>query len=376
MPVDVPRPGAAPHGGDALSFKRSWLWPALTIAIAATIVLAACSSPGTSGSAAGDDDGDVSGALFVSGSSTVEPISRRNAEKFSAEQGGVDISVEGPGTSDGFALFCAGDSDVQDASRAINEEEIAACEDSGIEFIELYVAIDGLSVITSALNEDVDCLSFTDIWALLGPDAAGNGSNWSDADAAAEETFEATEGVTGEIHTPYPDAPLSITAPGEESGTFDSFVDLALGPVADALGVEDFTTTANYQSSGDDNAIIQGVAGSEDSPDTLGWVGFAYVEENLDLVKPLAVDGGEGCVEPTVDTIASGEYPIARPLFIYVDAAAADENAALAAFVDFYLSDEGRASVSEVGYVDIPDEDWQATVERWESRTTGTQAGE
>ena len=92
-----------------MSFKRSWLWPALTIAIAATIVLAACSSPGTSGSAAGDDDGDVSGALFVSGSSTVEPISRRNAEKFSAEQGGVDISVEGPGTSDGFALFCAGD---------------------------------------------------------------------------------------------------------------------------------------------------------------------------------------------------------------------------------------------------------------------------
>jgi phosphate transport system substrate-binding protein len=231
-------------------------------------------------------------------------------------------------------------------------------------------------VVTSALNDQVDCLSFTDLWALLGPEAGGNGTNWSDADALAEETFEATGGAAGEIHTPYPDAPISITAPGEESGTFDSFVELVLEAVGGELGLEDVTTTANYQSSGDDNAIIQGIAGSESSPETLGWVGFAYVEENLDLVRPLAVDGGDGCVEPTIDTIASGEYPIARPLFIYVDAVAAEDNAALAAFVDFYLSDEGRASVSEVGYVDIPDEDWQATVERWESRTTGSTAGE
>ncbi len=360
-----------------MNVNRKWWRSLLVVSVVSMLVLAAC---GGSGESPGEDGGEtqgeeVTGSLFVSGSSTVEPISRRNAEKFAEAQGGVDISVEGPGTSDGFALFCAGDSDVQDASRAIDEEEIAACEAAGIEFIELYVAIDGLSVITSAFNDQVDCLSFTDIWALLGPEAGGNGTNWSDADALAEETLEASGGTTGELNTPYPDAPISITAPGEESGTFDSFVELALGPVADALGMEEFTTTANYQSSGDDNAIIQGIAGSESSPETLGWVGFAFVEENLDLVRPLAVDGGEGCVEPTVDTIASGEYPIARPLYIYVDAAAADENPALAAFVDFYLSDEGRASVSEVGYVDIPDEDWQATVERWESRTTGSEAG-
>jgi phosphate transport system substrate-binding protein len=356
-----------------LNVNRKWWRSVLVFSVALMLGLAACSNnAGDSPDASGGGD-EVSGSLFVSGSSTVEPISRRNAEKFAEVEGGVDISVEGPGTSDGFALFCAGDSDVQDASRAIDEEEIAACEESGIEFIELYVAIDGLSVVTSALNDQVDCLSFTDIWALLGPEAGGNGTNWSDAEALAEETFEATGGATGELNTPYPDAPISITAPGEESGTF---VELALGPVGEALGLEEFTTTANYQSSGDDNAIIQGIAGSESSPETLGWVGFAYVEENLDLVRPLAVDGGEGCVEPTVDTIASGEYPIARPLYIYVDAAAADENPALAAFVDFYLSDEGRASVSEVGYVDIPDEDWQATVERWESRTTGSAAGE
>jgi phosphate transport system substrate-binding protein len=343
-----------------------------TIALSGLLLLAACSN-GSSPSANGSAGEDLTGSVFVSGSSTVEPISRSVAEKFAAVAPNVDISVEGPGTSDGFALFCAGDSDVSDASRAISEEEIAECEANGIEFIELYVAIDGLSVITSVHNEDVDCLSFTDLWALLGPDAGGNGTNWSDADALAAETAGSSPD-TGEIHTPYPDAPISITAPGEESGTFDSFVEIVLESVGDALGLEDVTTTPNYQSSGDDNVIIQGVAGSESSPDTLGWVGFAYVEENLDLVKPLPIDGGDGCVEPTTETIASGEYPIARPLYVYVNAATAEENPALAGFVDFYMSDDGRASVGEAGYVDIPDADWQASTDTWTNRTTGAQA--
>ncbi|MEX0624915.1 MAG: substrate-binding domain-containing protein [Chloroflexota bacterium] len=340
--------------------------------LAGAVILAACSnteSPDASAST-------LTGSLFVSGSSTVEPISLANAEKFAATQPNVDISVEGPGTSDGFALFCAGESDVQDASRAIKEAEIATCTENGIEFIELYIAIDGLSVITSALNDQVECLSFTDLWALLGPENEGeNGSPWSDYNDLAQATADATDGTFGDIHTPYLDAPLFVTAPGEESGTFDSFVELVVGPVGAALGMEDITTRIGYQSSGDDNAIIQGVAGTADSPTTLGWVGFAYVEENLDSVKPLAIDAGDGCIEPTIETIASGDYPIARPLFIYVNAAVAEENDALAAFVDFYLSDEGRASVSEVRYVDIPDEDWQATVDTWEARTTGAHYG-
>jgi phosphate transport system substrate-binding protein len=368
-PLSPGRPGGA-FGGDALNVTRTWLRPALTIGLVAALALAACSSdPDQNGTGAGD----LSGSVFVSGSSTVEPISVANAEKFAETAPNVDISVEGPGSSDGFALFCAGDSDVSDASRAIREEEIATCADNGIEFIELYVAIDGLSVITSAENSDIDCLSFTDLWALLGPDAPGNGSDWSDANDLADDTAEATDSEFGEVHTPYPDATISITAPGEESGTFDSFVELVIAEVGDALGVEDATTTANYQSSGDDNVIVQGVAGS---PSSLGWVGFAYFVENSDILKALHVDGGDGCVEPTVETIASGEYPIARPLFIYVNAQAAEENPAVTAFIDFYMSDEGRASVSEEGYVDIPDEDWQASVETWESRTTGTQVGE
>jgi phosphate transport system substrate-binding protein len=335
-------------------------------AVAMALVAAACGGA-NGGSGAGGGNGEVlTGSVNISGSSTVEPISAAVGEKFLASNPEVRFSLEGPGTSDGFELFCNGETDISNASRPIDPEEVKACKANGIEFVELKVGIDGLSVITSTENNEVSCLDFKDLYALIGPESQGFG-NWSDANSLGQEI--------GAAHAPYPDAPLEITAPGEESGTFDSFVELALGPVADELGVEEFTTTANYQSSGDDNAIIQGIAGSEDSPETLGWVGFAYVEENLDLVKPLAVDGGEGCVEPTVDTIASGEYPIARPLFIYVDAAAAEENAALTAFIDFYLSDEGRASVAEVGYVDIPDEDWQATVETWESRTTGTQVG-
>ena len=345
----------------------SWRRPSLGIALVGTLVLAACG-----GASGGSPAQAAETSLFVSGSSTVEPISVANAEKFAAQDPSVEITVEGPGTSDGFALFCAGDSDVQDASRAIREEEIAECEANGIEFVELYIAIDGLSVITSADNADVDCLSFVDLWALLGPEAEGI-ENWSEADSLAEETAEATGGELGEINAPYPDAPLDVTAPGEESGTFDSFVELVIAEVGDAVGVEDATTRPDYQSSGDDNVIVQGVSGSESS---LGWVGFAYYQENSDVLKALAIDGGDGCVEPTVETIASGDYPIARPLFIYVNASAAEENAALAAFVDFYLSDEGRASVSEEGYVDIPDEDWQATVETWESRTTGTQVAD
>lgn len=344
----------------------------LGISMALMLVLAACQSTNNAGGESGPagNGGELSGSVFISGSSTVEPISAANAEKFAAEQPGVDIAVEGPGTSDGFALFCAGDSDIQDASRAISAEEVEECGNNGIEFVELYVAIDGLSVITSPENE-ISCLSFADLWALLGPEAEGF-ANWSDADDLAQETADATGGEFGEINAPYPDAPLQVTAPGEESGTFDSFIEIVLEPVGEALGMEDVTTRPDYQASGDDNVVVQGISGS---PSSLGWVGYAFVQESTDLVKPLQVDGGDGCVEPTVDTISSGEYPIARPLFIYVNSAAAEENPAVAAYVDYYLSNAGRESVSEVGYVDIPDEDWQTSVETWDNRTTGTTFG-
>jgi len=345
-----------------LNLKRTGLRPALAI-LAGTLVLAACSSnpdrndPDDSAPANGGDG--LSGEIAISGSSTVEPISSIVAEDFKAANPGVNYSVDGPGTGDGFALFCAGEIDISDASRAINEEEVAACDEAGITYVELQVAVDGLSVITSPDNADVTCLSFGDLYALVGPESQGF-ANWSDADELAAEIG----GDFGEIHAPYPDAALDITAPGEESGTFDSFVELALGDVIEAREQEE-TTRPDYQASADDNVIVENIGGT---PSSLGWVGFAFADENSDSVKSLEVDGGDGCVAPTPETIASNEYPISRPLFIYVNAEEAAARPELAAFVDYYLSDEGIAAVSEADYVALDEAALEETRAAWEGR--------
>jgi phosphate transport system substrate-binding protein len=353
--------------------RSSVLWRLLAAMLALVLVAAACGgddddddASGTSDTTAGGDDGggDLSGEVIVSGSSTVEPISARNAEKFNEQNPNVAISVDGPGTGDGFEIFCNGESDVSDASRAITEEEIASCDDNGIEFIELKVAIDGLSVITSTANEGVECLSFADLYALLGPESTGF-DNWSAADGLAAEL--PTEGY-GSLHTPYPDAPLVITAPGEESGTFDSFVEIVLEGLAEERG-QDAAPRPDYQASPNDNVIVEGISGTDTS---LGWVGYAFVQANPDAVHAIPVDGGEGCVEPTPETIASGEFPIARPLFIYVNSANAEENEALRAYIDLYMSEDGFASVTEVGYVSLDDAEIEATRSVWESMETGT----
>jgi phosphate transport system substrate-binding protein len=315
----------------------------------------------------------LSGEIAVSGSSTVEPISAAAAVAFAEANPDVAITVEGPGTGDGFARFCAGETDISDASRPISAEEVSSCEEGGVEFIELKIGIDGLSVITSAENA-IECLSFVDLYALIGPDATGI-TNWADASELADGYAETVTDL-GAVHTPYPDAELTITGPGEESGTFDSFVELALAPVGEALGAEDVLPRLDYTASPNDNVIIQGVA---DNPTSLGWVGFAYVEENLDTVHPIPIDGGAGCVEPTPETIASGEYPIARDLFIYVSASRLADNPALEAYVDYYVN-EGMETLigsgeGQVPYVALNADDTAATLAVWEARETGTRDG-
>ena len=199
-----------------------------------------------------------------------------------------------------------------------------------------------------------ECLSFEDIYALVGPESTGF-TNWSDADDLAAEL--------GASNAPYPDVPLDVFGPGEESGTFDSFVEIVLEGIAEERGQEDPSPRPDYQSSPNDNVIIEGVARSDSS---LGWVGYAFFVENQGTVKPFQVDGGEGCVEPTDETISSGEYPIARDLYIYVNKAKAEGNPALAAFIDYYLSDDGLAAVGEAGYVDLAADDIDATRAAWE----------
>ena len=345
-----------------MNVKRAWLRPAVPITLTLALGLAACGG-GTDASAGASGNGNGgAGEIFVSGSSTVEPITNRVAEVYAEQNSDFLYTVEGPGTGDGFALFCNGETDISDASRAISDEEVATCEENGVDYVELLVAYDGLSVITSSENSAIDCLSFLDLYALLGPESEGFDS-WSDANDLAAELATELGDEFGASHAPYPDAALSVTAPGEESGTFDSFVEIAIADIAESREAEE-TTRPDYTPSANDNVIIEGITGS---PSSLGWVGLAFASQ-AEGVKLLEVDGGSGCVAPSDATVADESYPISRPLFIYPNLAAADENAALAPFVDFYVSAEGLALAGEVGYVPLTEEQGQATRDAWEAR--------
>jgi phosphate transport system substrate-binding protein len=336
----------------------------LSLLVALALVASACGDGGAGGGGA-----DIEGEVDISGSSTVEPISIRVAELFEDVEPGVTVNVDGPGTGDGFKLFCEGEIDVADASRAIKDEEAAACGEAGVEFIEIKVAFDGMSVLTSPENE-IECLSFADLYALVGPESQGF-DTWSDAAPLAEELGS---------NTTFPRAPLDITGPGEESGTYDSFVELAIAGIAEERVASGKLTEAkaegtrpDYSSQSDDNAIITGIEGSGSS---FGWVGFAFAEEAGDNVKEIEIskETGGACVAPSSETIADGSYPLSRPLFIYVNKAAAEENPAIAAYVDFYVGD-GVEAVEEVGYVALPDDQLAESTEAWEARTAGTREG-
>ena len=300
--------------------------------------------------------GDLpAGSVIVSGSSTVEPISIRVGELAGEMSGGaLDVTVDGPGTGDGFKLFCGGETDISNASRKIKDEEAATCAENGINYVELEIAIDGLSVITNPKNTAVECLDVPALYALIGPESEGF-ANWNDADALAADV--------GSTSAPFPAAPLTIVGPGEESGTYDSFVEFAIkGLAMERLGEDSVFTRADYSSSGNDNFIIEGIEGADSS---LGWVGYAYYAAEQGRVKALAVDTGDGCVDPTEETISSGEYGFSRSLYIYVNTDKAAENPAIGGYVSLYLSEQGMASVGEAGYVDLPADRIAATKAAW-----------
>lgn len=334
------------------------------------MLLASCSSNGSPSPSAPTSQAPasieatpvpVSGFVSIHGSSTVEPITSKVAENFAAINSGFDYEVGSEGTGAGFAdFFCTGDSDISDASRKIKDEEAAACTASGVEYTELQIAFDGLSVITSVDN-DMTCLSFLDIYALIGPESEGF-TKWSDANALAAELEAALGTSFGESHAPYPDLDLTVSGPGEESGTFDSFNELVIAKVGADRGVDSLVVRPDYSSSANDNDIVTGIGGSASS---LGWVGLHFAEQNADTIKALEVDNGDGCIAPTSATVADGTYPISRPLFLYVNNANAASNPALAPFVDFYLSDAGIAAVTEEGYVALPDATLADTRSAW-----------
>jgi phosphate transport system substrate-binding protein len=267
-----------------------------------------------SGSAAGGEETtaaaeeQLSGRVQADGSSTVGPLTTSAAELFREEQPNVNVTVGTSGTGGGFERFCAGETDISNASRPIDEEEeVPLCQDAGITYTELQVAVDALTVVVNAENDWATCLTVDQLKAIWEPKSKIN--NWADV-------------PDGD----FPDQEMPLAGPGTDSGTFDYFTDEING--------EEGASRSDYTASEDDNVIVQAIQGD---PGALGYFGFTYFEENQDTLKALEVDGGEGCVAPSAETARDGSYtPLSRPLFVYVKSESLAKPE-VAAFLRFYL---------------------------------------
>ena len=287
---------------------------AATLGIAASAaLLAACGGGSTSGSSS-DGGSALSGAVRIDGSSTVYPLTALAAEDFMAENPGVQVTVAASGTGGGFEKFCRGETDANDASRPIKDEEKAACEAAGINYGALQVASDALTVVVSKENTWATCLTVDQLAKIWAPGSTVN--NWNQVDPS------------------FPDEPLKLFGPGTDSGTFDYFTDEINGE--EGASREDFTPSE------DDNVIVQGVSGSKGG---LGYFGFTYFEENADKLTAVAIDGGNGCVAPSAQTAQDGTYiPLSRPLFVYPSAKSLAQPQ-VKAFFDYYV--ENDAAIAE-----------------------------
>jgi phosphate transport system substrate-binding protein len=292
---------------------------ALRTAAAAAIVLAGVACGG-SGNAGG---GKLTGTISADGSSTVAPISEAIGEEFKNANSGVEVVVGTSGTGGGFKKFCAGETDISDASRPIKDSEKSKCAEKSIEYVELTVANDGLAIVVNKQNTWAQCLTTAELKKIWEP--SSKVKSWKDVRAG------------------FPAEPLKLFGPGTDSGTFDYFT-------AAINGKEDASRT-DYTASENDNTLVQGVSGVKGG---LGYFGYAYYAENKDKLNVLGVDAGAGCVTPSDDAVKNGTYkPLSRPLFIYVKKSALTRPE-VKAFVDFYLSTV-NSLISEVGYTALSD---------------------
>ena len=255
------------------------------VALVAVAALALASCGGGSSSSS-----DLTGNILIDGSSTVAPLMTLLAEDFQDENSGVRVTVGTSGTGGGFEKFCAGETDIANASREIKESEIEACKANGIEFLEVIVANDALSVVVNNDNTWAKCLTVDQLQTMWGPNAEGKVSNWNQVDAS------------------FPNQALNLFGAGTDSGTFDYFTKEING--------EEGSSRTDYNPSEDDNVTVKGVEGDKGA---LGYFGFSYLEENITKVKALEVDGGKGCVAPSLENVQNGTYtPLSRPLYVYV----------------------------------------------------------
>ena len=304
--------------------------------LALAVLLAAC----------GTRDGGGR-AINIDGSSTIFPITEAVAEEYGILTGGsIRITVGVSGTGGGFKKFCNNETDISDASRPIKASEVEMCARNRVEYVELPVAVDGLTVMVQPDNGFAQCVTVEELHTMWAPEAEDEVTHWN------------------QVRPGWPDKPLNLYGPGVDSGTFDYFTEVVNGKAQASRG--------DYTASEDDNVLVQGISGDKNS---LGFFGYAYYTENADRLKAVTVDGGAGCVGPSDETIGDGTYhPLSRPLFIYVRQEAGDQ-AYIKEFVRYYLSEEGWKLVAEVGYIPYPPQVYELALARFENSRTGTLFG-
>ena len=319
--------------------NRRTLCKAAVPAAVLSLTLAAC---GGQSEGSSDTGSGVSGEIVTDGSSTVEPLTAVAGELFKEENPDVNVSVGTAGTGGGFEKFCIGDTDMSNASRPIEGSEAKICEKNGIDYTELHVANDALTVVVSADNDFVTCLTTDELKTMWEP--------------AAEDTITTWD----QVNPDFPAEEIELYGPGTDSGTFDYFTDEING--------EEGASRSDYNASEDDNVIVQGVGGSEYA---LGYFGFSYYEENADTLKAVEIDSGDGCVAPSAESAQDGTYtPLARPLFIYPSNSAVEDKPQVSAFIDFYAQNDD--SIAETAEFIPLNEEQQSTLADAASKLTGS----
>jgi phosphate transport system substrate-binding protein len=324
----------------------------LLIASLLSLGLASCGSGNQATTTPGGDTpqtpastSDLSGDVLVDGSSTVFPIYEAMAEEFMKTNPAVRVTVGISGTGGGFKKFCAGETDMSNASRPIKDTEIELCKQNGIEYVEIPAAFDGLSVVVNNENNFATCLKPDELKTMWETSAEGKINKWN------------------QIRADFPDQDLKLYGPGTDSGTYDYFTDAITGTEGESRG--------DYTASEDDNVIVQGVTSDVSG---LGFFGFAYYEENADALKIVQIENAEGkCTEPTPETIADGTYnPLSRAIFIYISKKALEEKPAAKAFAEYHLESANQALVKEVGYIPLTESILTKAKARITNKTVGT----
>ena len=312
------------------NFKSNRLIMAMGMTFLFAII--ACSS-GEISSTSNSDTAPLTGTVEVDGSSTVAPVSEAVAEEFKNQFPKTNVLVGVSGSGGGFKRFVIGETDISNASRDIKPSEAEKAKANGIDFAELRIGMDGLSVMVNTKNTFVDCLTTAELKKIWKPGSLIN--NWN------------------EIRSSFPDQKLRLYGPGTDSGTFDFFTDEING--------QSGASRDDYTMSEDDNVVVQGISGDQNS---LGYFGYAYYEANKDKLKVIGIDSGEGCIVPSAETIDDASYkPLTRPLYIYVNKSSYTNKKVVKEFVDFYMQEAG-ALTAEVGYVPLKDEEYKANLDK------------